>query len=125
MTDAKTLVKLLAWIYVVLAGFGLVSSIALMFAGPAMISVGLLGEGAARMAGMMGGAMTFFGLVMVLVHVFLIWAAFQLMAFKHWARVGFLVIGALSLLSVPIGTVIGIFAIWLLGFHEEARSLFE
>jgi hypothetical protein len=42
---------------------------------------------------------------------------------KHWARMGAIVLAGLSLLSVPIGTIIGVLILWYL-FQPEARAAF-
>jgi hypothetical protein len=48
-----------------------------------------------------------------------------LLSHARWARVLALVIGTLNLFSFPIGTIIGLITIWLLGFDEGVKALFE
>lgn len=42
---------------------------------------------------------------------------------RAWARVVILIVAALSLLSVPIGTAYGAYSIWVL-INEESKPLF-
>jgi len=44
-----------------------------------------------------------------------------LLKFKPWARVLALVLGIISLLNVPIGTLLGIYALWVLLSAEGAK----
>lgn len=48
------------------------------------------------------------------------WGLWQL---KPWARLGAIVLAGLSLLSIPIGTIIGGLTLWYL-FQPEARTAF-
>jgi hypothetical protein len=50
-------------------------------------------------------------------------AGFGLLTHKPWARTLAIVIGILSLLNVPIGTAIGIYALWVL-VPRHARTYF-
>jgi len=47
-----------------------------------------------------------------------------LLNFKPWARVLMIVISALHLFHIPIGTALGIYGLWVL-LHDETRRLFE
>lgn len=47
-----------------------------------------------------------------------------LLHFKPWARVLMIVISALHLFHIPIGTALGIYGLWVL-LHDETRRLFE
>ena len=42
---------------------------------------------------------------------------------KPWARMGAIVLAGLSLLSVPVGTIIGVLVLWYL-YQPEARAAF-
>jgi len=50
-------------------------------------------------------------------------AGYGLLTHKPWARVLAIVIGILSLLNFPIGTAIGLYALWVL-FPGQARTYF-
>lgn len=47
-----------------------------------------------------------------------------LLYFKPWARVGGLVVGALALILFPWGTILGVYALWVL-FSKETERLFD
>ena len=47
-----------------------------------------------------------------------------LFRYKNWARYLVLVISVMSLLSIPIGTVVGIYSIWVL-LQDETVNLFN
>jgi hypothetical protein len=65
----------------------------------------------------------------IAVFILLIFAAgfgvigWGLWTLKPWARMGAIVLAGLSLLSVPIGTIIGGLTLWYL-FQPEARAAF-
>ncbi len=43
---------------------------------------------------------------------------------KNWARILILIIGALNLLNIPFGTMLGVYTLWAL-LQEETIKLFE
>jgi hypothetical protein len=47
-----------------------------------------------------------------------------LLKFKPWARVLMIVVSALHLFHVPIGTALGVYGLWVL-LHGETQRLFE
>jgi hypothetical protein len=47
-----------------------------------------------------------------------------LLRYAQWARVLVLVLGFLNLICIPFGTVLGIYAIWVL-MNDEAAQLFR
>jgi hypothetical protein len=51
-------------------------------------------------------------------------AGYGLLTAKPWARILALVIGILNLINVPIGTIIGAYACWVL-LQEPTREYFE
>jgi hypothetical protein len=51
-------------------------------------------------------------------------AGYGLLTAKPWARVLALVIGILNLVNVPIGTIIGVYACWVL-LQQPTREYFE
>ena len=51
-------------------------------------------------------------------------AGFGLLAFKEWSRIMTIVLSAFELLSVPFGTAIGIYGLWVL-LKPESESLFR
>src|SRR5690606_18693506 len=51
-------------------------------------------------------------------------AGYGLLRRKEWGRILAIIIGILSLINFPIGTVIGVYALWVL-FQESALAYFE
>lgn len=47
-----------------------------------------------------------------------------LIKYKSWARLLMIIISVLHLLSVPIGTALGVYGLWVL-FHEDTRRIFN
>jgi hypothetical protein len=47
-----------------------------------------------------------------------------LLRFAQWARVLVLVLGFLNLINIPFGTILGVYAIWVL-MNEETAQLFR
>jgi hypothetical protein len=49
---------------------------------------------------------------------------YGLFTFKSWARIVGIVLSAFSLINIPIGTVIGLYGLWIL-FNKETERLFN
>jgi hypothetical protein len=91
---------------------------ALFVAGSGAIS----GEAEAMaVTGLVGGVIGVLGLLFSIPAIIGGWF---LMQHKEWARILVLVISALNLLSVPLGTALGIYGFWVL-LKPEASSLFS
>lgn len=50
-------------------------------------------------------------------------AGWGLLALKPWARILSLVLSALNILNVPIGTALGVYGLWVL-LHRDTEPLF-
>ena len=46
------------------------------------------------------------------------------LTFKSWARILAIVTSALSLFSIPFGTMVGVYGLWVL-FNKETEALFK
>lgn len=66
---------------------------------------------------------TFVGLLLTILGLPGIVAGFGLLAHKAWARYLAIVLGVLNLLNAPVGTVMGIYTLWVL-MQEDAVVLF-
>ncbi len=51
-------------------------------------------------------------------------AGFGLLRYKSWARFLVIILAILNLILFPIGTVIGIYTLWVM-FNNETKALFE
>ncbi|MBM3728085.1 MAG: hypothetical protein FJW40_22000 [Acidobacteria bacterium] len=52
-----------------------------------------------------------------------IFAGLGLMRYSPWARVVMLIVSALNLISIPVGTVVGLYGLWVL-MSPESEPLF-
>jgi hypothetical protein len=121
-----THVKTLGILHIVFGCLGILIGLgALVFFGGLAALVGikdgshdaLIGMGVLGILGMAG-----FLLLLVLSLPGLI-AGFGLMAFKPWARILTIVLSAIELLNVPLGTALGLYGFWVL-LHPETEVLF-
>lgn len=122
-TDFKDLdkhVTILGWLHLALNIFTLFIGVMVFFI---LIGTGLLsGDGEAMSILAIIG--TFVLGLLVVVSIPGILAGWGLLKRKPWSRVLALVIGFLSLMSVPFGTLLGVYTIWALLAHEEASHYF-
>ena len=75
---------------------------------------------ASAILGLSGIAGSILFAVLSLPHLIVGWG---LWTFRSWARIAGIVLGALSLLSFPIGTLVGIYAMVIL-FRKDTEALF-
>ncbi len=121
-----THIKALAVLQIVLGALGVLGAffVFLVFGGAA----GLVGASAeAREAliaipilGLAGGLLALFILVLSVPGII---AGLGLLRLRPWARVLTLILCAFNLLNVPLGTVIGVYGLWVL-LSNEGAALF-
>ena len=121
----STHVKVIAVLFLVCGGvLG-----ALAFAAPAILGlvaafIGQSGDpdaaAAGTVLGITGVAASVFFAVLAVPYIATGWGLWQL---KPWARIVGIVIGALGLISFPLGTLIGIYALVIL-FRKDTEALF-
>ena len=51
-------------------------------------------------------------------------AGYGLLNYKSWARILTIILAILNLILFPIGTILGIYSLWVM-FNDEAKALFE
>ncbi|TAL55306.1 MAG: hypothetical protein EPN86_03430 [Nanoarchaeota archaeon] len=76
------------------------------------------------MPGIFAGFAAFFGIIALLAGILNLVAAYGVWNLTSWGRILSTILGALGLLSFPIGTAIGIAVIYFLWFHEETKKAF-
>lgn len=64
------------------------------------------------------------GVILLVLAALQIAAGVGLKKYENWARILTIIISVISLFSFPIGTVIGVYALWVL-LKSETRALFE
>jgi hypothetical protein len=122
-----THVKLLGIFHIVFGALGMVVAIGLLvfFGGLA----GVLGAAShADDSGIPAGVLGIIGVIVCIVVMLLslpgLIAGIGLVKFRPWARILAIVISALDLLSVPFGTALGVYGLWVL-LSTETEALFR
>jgi hypothetical protein len=113
-------VRILAILNIALGAMGVVGALIMLaiFGGVA----GLLGSGAVTDADVPAQAVApFVGLIGLVVFVFLVVVSVPgivvgigLLHYRPWARIGGIVLAAISLPGMPFGTALGIYGLWVL-----------
>jgi hypothetical protein len=115
-------INILGWLYIVFGALGVLAGLIILAgAGIAGAAAGAQGEaGAGLAAGGIGAIVALFVAVLSLPNVLAGWG---LLKRKRWSRMLAIVLGAISLLSIPIGTLLGIYTIWALTKPESQALL--
>jgi len=118
-------IKILGWIHVIFGALGLVAAFVIftVFGGIAGL-VGVSGDADAQVAAPI--LVLIGGIVLVIIAVLSIpglIGGIGLLNFKPWARIFMIVLSALHILNVPIGTMLGIYGLWAL-LNPETEAIF-
>lgn len=97
--------------------------ITLLVAG-GLMSFGPFGDNPGDML-LAGGIVGFVALFLLLVSLPAVIAGFGLLARKSWARPLTLVVAVLSLFAFPIGTLLGVYQLWVLAMNEETVAAYK
>ncbi|HEU5074563.1 MAG TPA: hypothetical protein VFU02_10325 [Polyangiaceae bacterium] len=121
-----THVKVLAVLYLVLSALGVLGALLMMMIfGVAASSVGMSGDPDAAAAlpiiGLVGTGFVIFLLVVSVPGLVLGWGLLKL---KPWARILGIVLCAINLINVPLGTILGVYGLWVL-LNAETERLFS
>ena len=117
-----THVKVLAVLYIVFGALGTLLGLGLM----ALLSfIGVAGAAsdpdawmALPVLGITGAALGVFLLILSLPGVI---AGVGLLKYRPWARILIIVLSALNLMNIPIGTILGIYGLWVMLSDEGSR----
>ena len=118
-------VKLLAWIHLVLGGLGclvgLILFIIFSFMGRRVPLIPVHGHPFFRGIGVLGillvGLCLLFSLPGLL-------AGYGLLNYKPWARILTLILCFVNLLNIPLGTVLGLYGLWVL-LSREGEQFYQ
>lgn len=119
-------VRILAWLHIVFGALGLLAALIILavFGGVAGIVGFAAHEPDAQVAvpilGLIGGGIFFLLLLLSLPGII---AGLGLLKFQPWARILTIVLSALNLLNVPVGTAIGVYGLWVL-LQQDTERLF-
>jgi hypothetical protein len=122
-----THVKVLGVLYIALSAIGVAAALFLMLAvGTASSIVGLNAEPAdAAVAlpiiGIAGSALVVFLLALSLPGLIV---GIGLLKLASWARIAGIVLAIIHLINIPVGTALGIYALWVL-FNKDTERLFD
>ena len=120
-------VKVLGAVYIALSALGLFFALFLALAvGTASTNVGAAADSqdAAVAIPIIGVAGTALVVVRVIVSLPGLIAGIGLLKFQPWARIVGIVVAILSLINIPLGTIVGIYGLWVL-FNKETERLFS
>jgi hypothetical protein len=103
-------------------GFGVLGILTATIAGVAIVGGGLISGDSIAMSvtSIVGPAVALFLVVLPLLGTI---GGVGLLMGKPWARILVLILAILDLFQLPIGTMIGIYTIWVL-LHDETAQLF-
>ena len=122
----QTHVKVLGVLYLVLSALGLLTALFLLLAiGGAAGIVGVTADpdDAAIALPILGIAGSALGMMLLLLSLPGFLTGWGLLTFKGWARILGIVLSALNLLNIPVGTALGIYGLWVL-LNRDTESLF-
>lgn len=114
----KTHIKVVGWLYIIFSIMGLLSAaiIVLAVAGGGWISGNELAlRITVLVAAILGSVIVLFSLPGLIVGA-------GLLAMKAWARILAIVLGLLNLLIVPVGTVFGVYTLYVM-LDKETEAL--
>jgi len=92
--------------------------------------IGILGASAGRDDGaimalpVLGGIGVFVFVVLLVVSLPSLIGGVALLQFRPWSRIFMIIISALHLLSIPIGTALGAYGLWVL-LNRETEMMFQ
>jgi len=126
MNPMQTHVKVLAVLHIVFGALGVLVGLGIFvfFGGVAGLVQMDNDPDAAFVVPMMGAIGGFVLLVLLILSVPGIIAGVGLLSYQPWARILTIVLSILDLISIPFGTALGIYGLWVL-FNTEGAQLFE
>jgi hypothetical protein len=112
-------IKILGWLYIASGALGIAVGVIIF------LVMGIAGAASGEAGGALvaGGIGIFVALLIAVMCLPSIIAGWGLLKRKRWSRMLGIVLGAISLLSVPVGTLLGIYAIWALTKPESEALL--
>ena len=116
-----TAVSIIDYIY----GILMIIVAVFLFAGGAVLSTTGTFSNALPLAGIAGGALVAAAVFMLILGVIYIILGKAIKKFKLWAKVVQIILAIIGLFSFPIGTIVGIFMLWVLLIKKETKSLFH
>ena len=122
-----THVKVLGVLFLALSALTLLAALFILLAvGGTAATVGMTAdpEDAAVAIPILGLAGTAVGIILLLLSVPGVATGWGLLYFKPWARILGIVLSALNILNIPLGTMLGAYGLWVL-LNKETEPLFR
>ena len=123
----RTHVKVLGVLYLVVSGFFLCAALflAVVMGGAAgIVGVSANAEDAAIAIPILGIAGTMLVVFLLVFAVPGLVTGYGLLNYKPWARIVGIVLSAINLINIPLGTVLGGYGLWVL-LSKETEQLFS
>jgi hypothetical protein len=126
MNPMQTHVKVLAILHIVFGALGVLIGLGIfaVFGGVAGLVQMDHDPDAAMVVPMLGAIGGFVLIVLLVLSVPGIIAGVGLLSYQPWARILTIVLSILDLMSIPFGTALGIYGLWVL-FTTEGARLFD
>jgi len=112
-------IDVLGWLYIIFGALGMVIGMAifLFFGGLAFLPDDITGTTALLIVGWVIGGF------LVVTSIPEIIGGVGLLKRKSWARILVIILGFLNLIDIPLGTILGIYTLWVL-LKEESTKYF-
>ena len=116
----RTHIKVVSIIHIILGALGVVGAVAGILGG----TLGSLfsGQLVGAIVGVAGSVV--FGIIFGCMALIRVMAGFGLMKGAQWARFTIIILSVLSLINFPIGTIFGVYSLWVL-LSAEGKREFE
>jgi|SRR5579871_372092 len=120
-------VKILGILHIIYAGLVILAGVGVLFVMGGIASIVGISDHSSEAAaagpilGVIGAGIFFFLMLMSLPGLI---GGFGLMRFQPWARILVIVLSAFELISVPFGTALGIYGLWVL-LNGETERMFQ
>jgi hypothetical protein len=119
-------VKVVAILYIICGVLGVLAALAmlLIFGGVAGLVGSQAGEDAQVAVPILGALGGFLFVLILIFSAPSIVAGWGLLQYREWARILTIILSVLNLLGFPIGTIIGIYGLWVL-LNQQTIALFQ
>lgn len=114
----RTHIKVVAIVNIILGALGVLGGLGVLLGGTfgSLMSGSFVGAVAGTATSVLVGA------VLACMAGVRVLAGFGLMSGKQWARYGIIIVSALGLFNFPVGTIFGIYSLWVLMSSEGQRE---
>ncbi|MFH1592671.1 MAG: hypothetical protein ABIB47_04880 [Candidatus Woesearchaeota archaeon] len=121
------IIKAVSTIDYVYGALLIVGALLLFLGGTLLASLGILSKilPSGIVGEITGGALILGAVIMLVLGIVYVYLGKAILQYKKWAQVVQIILAILGLFSFPIGTVIGVFMLWVLLINKDTRKLFK